>query len=98
MTLPPEKIGDKGQRFQIKYSRHMNAMDDEHTLGYADTQEGADQMANIWRKHPEAYFVWTVDRHATVVNEAAPKPRPRWLATSQPVKVGPRSTPATAPG
>jgi hypothetical protein len=70
MTLPADKIGDKGQRFQIKYSRDENAMDDEHTLGYAHTRMGAEQMAEAWRKHPEQYFVWIVDRHAPVINEA----------------------------
>lgn len=71
MTLPPEKIGDKGQRFQIKYSRSADVMDDERTLGYAGTRDGAEQMAEAWRKHPQGYFVWVVDRHAPAVNEAA---------------------------
>ncbi len=71
MTLPPEKIGDKGQRFQIKYSADVDATDDDRTLGYVGTREGAEQMAEAWRKHPEGYFVWIVDRHQKVINEAA---------------------------
>lgn len=69
MTLPPEKIGDKGQRFQIKYSADMTAIDDEHCLGYAGTEEGAEQMAEAWRKHPAGYYVWIVDRHAPHATE-----------------------------
>ena len=72
MTLPPGKIGDKGQRFQIKYSANADTMDDERCLGYAGTKEGAEQMAEVWRKHPEGYFVWVVDRHAPVINEEEP--------------------------
>jgi hypothetical protein len=71
MTLPPEKVGDKGQRFQIKYSAHIDAMDDERYLGYAATRNGAEEMAAAWRQHPEGYFVWVVDRDASVINEAA---------------------------
>lgn len=69
MTLPPDKIGDKGQRFQIKYSADMDAMDDEHCLGYAGTRDGAEQMAAAWRMHPAKYYVWIVDRAAPVTNE-----------------------------
>jgi hypothetical protein len=69
MTLPPEKIGDRGLRFEIKFSTDVDAIDDERTLGYSSTLNGAEQMAASWRKHPEGYFVWIVDRHAEVTNE-----------------------------
>lgn len=71
MTLRPERIGDKGQRFVVKYSRDADAMDDEHVLGYAPTREGAEQMAAAWRLRPSNPFVWIVDREAPAANEEA---------------------------
>ncbi len=71
MTLYPGRLGDQGQRFQVKYSRDEDAMDDEHTLGYAETREGAERMAAAWRLRPQRPFVWIVDREAPVVNEKA---------------------------
>lgn len=70
MTLPPERIGDKGQRYQIKYISAQDDMEDDRTLGYSTTLSGAEQMADAWRRHPEKYFVWIVDRNASVTNEA----------------------------
>lgn len=61
MTLPPEKIGDKGQRFRVDYWP-PEAGHDVRCLGYAPTREGAEQMADIWRKHPQKYIVSVTDR------------------------------------
>ena len=70
MTLPPERIGDKGQRFEVKFSRDVEALDDEHVLGWADDLISAEAMASAWRLHPQGYYVWVVDRQAPTVNEA----------------------------
>lgn len=73
MTLPPDRIGDKGQRFVVKYSRDADAMDDERILGYAPTREGAEQMAAAWRLRPSKPFVWIMDRETPVTNEDGDK-------------------------
>ncbi len=69
MTLPPERIGDKGQRYQITYSAYENASD-ERCLGYAETLEDAQRMAASWRLRPEHYFVWVVDRQVPAIGSA----------------------------
>lgn len=61
MTLPPEKIGDKGQRYAVKYKGGRESQP-ERTLGYSPTKEGAEAMAAAWTSHPEEYDVWIVDR------------------------------------
>lgn len=69
MTLPPEKIGDKGQRFQIKFRAPDDGSDGDHCLGYAGTSNGAERMAEAWRKHPRGYLVWVVDRDADATHD-----------------------------
>jgi hypothetical protein len=76
MTLPPQKIGDKGQRYQVKYAENVDHPEDA-TLGYSDTKEGAERMAAAWRAHPSKPYVWIVDRQAPITNVAAyPPPKP----------------------
>lgn len=61
MTRPTTALGDKGQRFEIRYADADDTAS-EQVLGYASTQEKAEGMAASWRKHPEGYLVWVVDR------------------------------------
>lgn len=69
MTLPPEKIGDKGQRFEIRYTKTDEALElppgknpPEHVLGWCDTMETAERMKKAWYEHPSTRFVWIIDR------------------------------------
>jgi hypothetical protein len=64
MTLPPEKIGDKGQRFRVLYSGVDDPPDVRHVLGYCPTEAGAMEMARAWSTHHEDYEVWIEDRQA----------------------------------
>jgi hypothetical protein len=65
MTLPPEKIGDKGQRFEILYIERMAV----RRLGWAGKFEGAVQMRDAWRSRPSNPFTWINDRES--VNDNA---------------------------
>lgn len=59
MTLPPELIGDKGQRYIV------SALDDEgHALriGYSDTLVGARGLGDAMRLHPTFNRPMIVDR------------------------------------
>lgn len=70
MTLPPSKIGDKGQRYEIRFTR--KALDEQlsnphapkrvHTLGWTKTYGGAQEMRDAWKTNPEIDNVWIVDR------------------------------------
>ena len=68
MTLPPDRIGDNGQRYQIKTSSAMD-VEDEAILGYADTREAAERMAKAWASRPSKPYTWVVDRAAVIINE-----------------------------
>lgn len=50
VTLPPEKIGDKGQRFEVTYWDTDKQM--RLTFGWAETMDGAEQFADAIRLHP----------------------------------------------
>lgn len=58
MTLSPEKIGDKGQRFEIRYFEDGA----EHVMGWSDNRTGADNMATAWLLRPGVESVWVIDR------------------------------------
>lgn len=60
MTIPREKIGDNGQRYQIKFCDGTG----EHTLSYAGTSEGAARIVEAYRRNPRGWSVWIVDRQA----------------------------------
>lgn len=55
-------VGDQGQRYIICYSDPDEPGPAIHTLGYAPTADGAEQMARTWRKHPAGFLVWVEDR------------------------------------
>jgi hypothetical protein len=66
MTLPPEKIGDKGRRFEILYIEGKAIQ----RLGWADKFDVAVQMRDAWRLRPNNRpFAWINDREA--VNDNA---------------------------
>ncbi|MEA3537654.1 MAG: hypothetical protein U9R73_00825 [Pseudomonadota bacterium] len=63
MTLPPEKIGDKGQRFVVQTSGwpRTDVMGWQNA-GYAETHEGATQMMRAFAKCPGVKHVHIKDR------------------------------------
>lgn len=60
MTLPPEKIGDKGQRFEVTYWDSDKQM--RRTFGWADKMEAAEQFADVIRLHPTMGLAEIKDR------------------------------------
>lgn len=49
MTLPPESIGDKGQRYAVSAVAEDGLI---QGVGYSDTEFGAQLMADAMREHP----------------------------------------------
>ncbi len=62
MTLPPHRIGDKGQRYEVRYRDEDDAIDVRRTIGWSNDLAGAEGMAAAWRLRPSAEHVWIVDR------------------------------------
>lgn len=66
MTLPPEKLGDKGQCFIVETLGWPRAdTDDWQPAGYAPTEEGAVEMAFAFLKCPGCEMSRVRDREAT---------------------------------
>lgn len=61
MTLSPHRIGDKGQRFEVRYADNEDG-ENGKPFGWSPTKEGAEQMAAAWRLRPSIGLVWVVDR------------------------------------
>ena len=63
MTLPPSRIGDKGQRYTVVFKGfHEDAPDVEQALGYSVTLKGAEDLTEIVKAHPEWHSPRIVDR------------------------------------
>ena len=60
MTLPPELIGDKGQRYKITYTDVETA--DQMDYGYANSFEGAQKLLKACRLWPIVADAEIVDR------------------------------------
>ena len=61
MTLSPDKIGDKGQRFEIRY-RENNGELPYKVLGWSASRRGALVMVKSWKTKPEVTHCWLYDR------------------------------------
>lgn len=62
MTLLPERLGDKGQRYVVMYRGPSDVNHAQHALAYTNDPEGAQALADAWRNRPDGYVVWVVDR------------------------------------
>lgn len=60
MTLTPDKIGDKGQRFEVRY-RENNELPFK-VLGWSDTRAGAMKLVRTWKLRPGVTHCWHYDR------------------------------------
>ena len=67
MTLPPNKIGDRGQRYEVRYVLHAD-LDTIRVLGWTDSQDEAFKMADTFMLAPYVERAWTHDR------QPAPEP------------------------
>lgn len=59
MTLPPERIGDKGQRYEIWYTDSAGV---EKRFGWTDTQGGIKIMLRGISLHPSMHAGRVIDR------------------------------------
>lgn len=60
MTLPPEKLGDKGQRYEVRAIGYPE--DGENVIGWATTRAAAAHMAASIGLAPECKSASVVDR------------------------------------
>jgi hypothetical protein len=63
MTLPPEQIGDKGQRFVVEIKDYPN--EGWQVCAYSDTYEGAKHFGETLVKAPTATDHRIIDREST---------------------------------
>jgi hypothetical protein len=64
VTLPPERIGDKGQRYEVRATGYPKK--EESVIGWHPDLDGAARMARAIRSHPccTSTVIW--DRHQNV--------------------------------
>lgn len=63
MTLPPEKIGDKGQRFVVLTTGFpSDAIKGWQHAAYSETKEGAQQLMRALGQHPSVKHIRIRDR------------------------------------
>ncbi len=60
MTLPPEKIGDKGQRYLIRIKGYLGP--GWHDAGYSNDHDGAVRLGEALLQAPSATEYEVVDR------------------------------------
>jgi hypothetical protein len=60
MTLPPERIGDKDQRYEIRFEEKDRP--GEQVLGWTVSREGAKAMAKTCSLRPSVKRAWVIDR------------------------------------
>lgn len=60
MTLPPHKIGDNGQRYEVRYLER--GLDYHKVVGWSGDLVGASKMRDAWKQHPSSERVWVYDR------------------------------------
>lgn len=62
MSLSAQRIGDKGQRYEIRWRRREDARETHRSLGLAMKERGAREMRDAWRNAPHVDEVWIFDR------------------------------------
>ncbi len=61
MTLAPERIGDKGQRYEIRCFGYPEE-GEKNVIGWAKSLDAAQKMARPLMHAPGASRAWVVDR------------------------------------
>jgi len=62
VTLPPHRVGDKGQRFEVRFYLDGEQPEDERPLGYAESLKGAREMRAVWLRRGDVTRCVIVDR------------------------------------
>jgi hypothetical protein len=62
MTLPPEKIGDKNQRYVVRTYKWPNPDKEWQDAGYCNTEEDARKMQEAFWNCPGCKGVQIIDR------------------------------------
>lgn len=60
MTLPPERIGDKGQRYEVRATGYPKA--EESVIGWSADLDGAEKMADAIGCAPSCTSTLIFDR------------------------------------
>ncbi len=60
--LDPAVIGDKGQRFEVRFRENGVMIMPPRVLGWSKTRSGARKMVRAWKKKPGVTHVWIYDR------------------------------------
>ncbi len=60
MTLPPEQIGDKGQRYEIRCQEEDGEV---FVIGWSEDPDAFTEAVSL---HPSWHFREVIDRHATI--------------------------------
>lgn len=69
MTLPSDRIGDKGQRFEVRAVKWPST--GESIVGWTNDAERAAEMTKAARRTPNCSRAWIIDREATSNTEDA---------------------------
>lgn len=62
MTFRPDQIGDKGQRYEVRYAVAGMQLDEFKVVGWSNSRSGADQLVAAWQLRPSVHCVWVIDR------------------------------------
>ena len=57
-----EKVGDRGQRYEVRYRENAEMIGNYQVLGWSATRSGARKMADTWSKKPGVRKCWIYDR------------------------------------
>lgn len=62
MTLTPQRIGDRGQRYEVRYKKHDDKDNRTYKFGWCVRRDSAEEMVAAWKQNPEVSECWVVDR------------------------------------
>lgn len=55
-------VGDRGQRYEIRWRKIGEPLDEHRVLGWSMKESGARQMRDAWLKAPDVETCWIIDR------------------------------------
>jgi hypothetical protein len=66
VTLGPDQIGDRGQRYEVRYRDETCATGPHKVVGWTNSEPDAERMAAAWRTRPSTTNAWVADRQWAV--------------------------------